>query len=91
MTGRERILAAREGRGTDRPAGAPLVHGSTVKAWKQDPDAEVLAGTAAFCRHFGFDLIHRNFNVRHDDFRPGENWAVSVREETRGNETWITR
>ena len=91
MTGRERILAAMEGRETDRPAVAPFVHSSTVKAWKQDPDAEVLAGTAEFCRHFGFDLIHRNFNVRHDDFRPGENWAVSVREESRGKERRITR
>lgn len=91
MTGRERILAAMDGTGSDRPAVAPFVHISTVKAWKKDPDADVLTGTAEFCRHFGFDLIHRNFNVRHNDFQPGDGWTVTVRKETRGNETWITR
>ena len=32
MTGRERILAAMDGTGSDRPAVAPFVHSSTVKA-----------------------------------------------------------
>ena len=77
MTGRERILAAMDGTGSDRPAVAPFVHISTVKAWKKDPDADVLTGTAEFCRHFGFDLIHRNFNVRHNDFQPGDGWTVT--------------
>lgn len=91
MTSRERILAAVAGEQTDRVPVAPFVHTSTVQAWRQDSKADVLAGTVDFCRHFGFDLIHRNFNVRHDDFVSRPNWDVSQRAQRSGNETRMIR
>lgn len=88
MTSRERLLATIHGKQPDRIAIAPFVHSSTVNAWKKDPAADPIAGTIFFCKHFGFDTILRNFNIRHNDLSATTNhWQINSVEEKQGNTT----
>lgn len=88
MTGRERLQSIMRGETTDRVPVAPFVHNSTVLAWRENPEADVIEGTLAFCDHFGFDVILRNFPVRADAFREEQaEWQPVCASETRGNRT----
>lgn len=91
MTGRERILATVAGEKVDRIPVAPFVYSNVVREWKQDPATDVVSGTAEFYRHFGMDIIHRNFNIRHNDLVSAPNWRVSQSSRTEGSEIRVTR
>ena len=88
MTSRERLLETIRGKQPDRIAVAPFVHSSTVNAWKKDPAADPVDGTISYCKHFGFDTILRNFNIRHNDLsETTTRWEINSFEEIQGNTT----
>jgi hypothetical protein len=88
MTSRERLLETIRGKQPDRIAVAPFVHSSTVNAWEKDPAADPIDGTISYCKHFGFDTILRNFNIRHNDLSETTNrWEINSFEEIQGNTT----
>ncbi|KLU40868.1 MAG: hypothetical protein AA931_04980 [Peptococcaceae bacterium 1109] len=91
MTGRERLLNSIWNKPVDRRAVSPFIYKNFVKAFFQDPDVDVIQGTIDVYRHFGFDLMHRNINVRGDDVHvEGPNWRVVVKEQDSRGERVIT-
>ncbi|MBN1838311.1 MAG: hypothetical protein JW820_20800, partial [Spirochaetales bacterium] len=77
MTGRERLLRSFQGLPVDRRAVSPFIHANFVRLFFGKQDPELLEGTLAVYRHFGFDVMHRNIAVRHE---PGvfgsDRWRV---------------
>ena len=67
LTSRERLLRSFRKETVDRVAVAPFIHQNFVKAFFKDPLADLIQGTIDVYRHFGFDLMHRNLNVRYDE------------------------
>ena len=91
MTSRERLICVMTGKTPDRTPVAPFVHESTARAWLRDSAADAIEGTLAYCRHFGFDVILRNFNIRPDEIGPSTaNWIVTRESETHGDLTTET-
>lgn len=88
MTSRERILAVLAGKPTDRVPVAPFAHESTVRAWRKAWNIDVIEDTIRFCETYGFDVIHRNFPVRFDDWKAETpDWRIELREERQGDVT----
>jgi hypothetical protein len=69
---------------------SPFIHGNFVRFFFGKQDTELGEGTLAVCRHFGFDVLHRNIAIRHE---PGifvsDSWCVEQSWE--GYELEITR
>lgn len=87
MTSRERLLAAMQGRPCDRVPIAPFIYGNAVRA-RFGENADLIDGTIAYCEHYGFDLILRNFNIRHSDFAVGtDDWRVFTASAADGANT----
>lgn len=91
MSGRERLLRSIRREQVDRTAVAPFIHGNFVKAFFGDPRADLIQGTVDVYRHFGFDLMHRNVNVRYDEATlQSPSWVVRVEEKREGRATLVT-
>lgn len=79
MTPRERLLSAFHKQPLDRIPVSPFIHRNFVQWFHQSRDIDIIQGTIDVYRHFGFDLMHRNFNVRIDDtLISGPQWKVEV-------------
>ncbi len=82
MTGRNRILKTIYGEKTDRTAVCPFIYNNVVKEM-YGSDCDVITETVNYANTFGFDLIHRNFNIRYDEFkRDNANFSTNI--QTRG-------
>ena len=91
MKGRERLLRAIAGQGTDRPAVSPFLHVNFIKEFRQSHDVDVVAETVLVYRELGFDLIHRNCTPAYDDFLvEGADWEPDVTESGDADSRVIT-
>lgn len=91
MTGRERLLNSFWNRPVDRRAVSPFIYKNFVKAFFHDPQVDIIQGTIDVYRHFGFDLMHRNINVRGDDVGlEGPSWHVVVETHQAAGEEIVT-
>ena len=91
MKGRERLLRAIAGQGTDRPAVSPFLHVNFIKEFRQSHDVDVVAETVLVYRELGFDLIHRNCTPAYDDFLvEGSDWEPHVTESGDADSRVIT-
>lgn len=83
MTGRERILNAVKGIAVDKTPICPFVYSNVVKE-RYGKGCDVIQKTAEFCDELGFDLMHRNFNIRFDEFEQSDK-RVEKQTSNRGN------
>lgn len=88
---RELLLNSFWNRPVSRRPISPFVYRNFVKAFLGNQNVDMLQGTIDVYRHFGFDLMHRNINVRLDDVAiDGPNWKVAV-EETQDGANILTK
>lgn len=91
LSGRERLLRSFRQEPVDRTAVSPFIHANFVKAFFRDPGVDLIQGTIEVYRHFGFDLMHRNINVRYDEAAlSSPAWVVRTREERLDAATLVT-
>ncbi|MGE5549099.1 MAG: uroporphyrinogen decarboxylase family protein [Bacteroidota bacterium] len=91
MSGRERLLRSFRREPVDRRAVSPFIHANFVRAFQGDPQADLIQGTIEVYRHFGFDLMHRNVNVRPDETAlRSPAWTPRVTARREGNATYVT-
>lgn len=91
LSGRERLLRSFKKMEVDRFPVAPFIYGNFVKAFFNDPGTDLIQGTIDVYQHFGFDLMHRNFNVRLDELQLGSpDWQIKTEETRQENTSLIT-
>jgi uroporphyrinogen decarboxylase len=86
LTGRERLLRSFKKLEVDRVPVSPFIYGNFVKAFFNDPGVDLTQGTIDVYRHFGFDLMLRNFNVRYDELQlVSPAWQIKTEETGKEN------
>jgi uroporphyrinogen decarboxylase len=91
MTGRERLLKSFRQEPVDRIPVSPFIYNNFIKAFYKDTDADIILGTVEVYRHFDFDIMHRNINVRYDEScLDSPEWVVKKSEYKKGNSTIVT-
>ena len=86
MNSRDRILNTLAGMPRDRVAVSPYVYTNVVKEWRGQQDIDLITDTIAYYDRFGFDIILRNFNIRHQDLAVNTpQWQIESTETQSGS------
>jgi uroporphyrinogen decarboxylase len=91
LSSRERLLRSLNKQSVDRMPVSPFIFNNFVKAFYKDSEVDVIKGTIEVYKEFGFDLMHRNFNVRFEEkCLDSKNWKVTTDEKKSGTSKVVT-
>ncbi|HHW49651.1 MAG TPA: hypothetical protein GXX14_13695 [Clostridiaceae bacterium] len=91
LNGRERLLRSFNKQPVDRIPVSPFIYNNFVRNFYNDTGADIIQGTVDVYKYFGFDLMHRNINIRYDEsVLDSSKWRVKVKERKEGDTTNIT-
>lgn len=91
MTSRERLLYSFKKQQVDRTPVSPFIYSNFVKYFFKEPNVDIIQGTIDVYKYFGFDLMHRNINVRLDELSiESPEWEVRSYENKNGGSSAVT-